>query len=789
MVTTLTLLSWRDLWHMRAQAMAAVLVVACGVATFVGMRSTYLALSEAQRDYYAAYRFADLFVHLKRAPLGVAARIATIAGVARVQARVVSDVTLDVPGLLTPATGHIVSIPEQGWPALNLLHLRDGRYTARGRDDETLVSAAFADANHLHVGEQIGAVLNGRWKRLRIVGIALSPEYIYEVGAGSLFPDNRHYGVLWMANDAVAAAFQMDGAFNDLVLGLEHGANAAEVIARVDRQLAAYGGLGAYARDDQLSNRFISDEIAQNRITSSYVPAIFFCVAMFLLQNALSRLVDTQRTQIGLMKAFGYGNTRIALHYLQFAALIAAAGAAIGVGMGLALGLSLIDLYDRYYHFPRLRFRPDAAVITLAFMASFSASMAGAISSVAKAARLMPVEALRAPVPPAFSTQWIERLGWFRRLGVTRRMIARNIARQPAKSLVACLAIASASAILVTGGFFVDAIDLLYDVQFNRIERQDATVSFTHPLSHRAVYALRSLPGVLRVEPFRDVPVRLSVGYRSRRVSLQAIAPGAQMHRLVDDDGRPLRPAPDGILLSSQLADALHVREGERMTVEVLEGERQIRRVVVAGRIGELVGVGAYMDEQALARFLGESGNWSGARLRIDSGSADALYSALKRMPAVNAVALRQSVIDSFRKIMDESVRLSTSINLAFACIIAFGVAYNGMRIAYSERIQQLASLRVLGFTRAETAWILLGEQFFLAAVAIPVGLLVGYGVCAFLAKRLATDLYRLPLVIQPSTLGYASIVTAGAVVLSGWVVASRIRTLDIVAVLKARES
>ena len=789
MVNILTRLLWRDLWRMRTQAVAAVLVMACGVATFVAMRSTYLALLSAQQDYYRSYRFADLFVHLKRAPLAVASRISAIPGVARVDARVVSDVTLDIPGLREPATGHIVSVPEQGWPTLDLLHLQRGRYIAPGRDDEAMVSAAFAEANDLQVGQRIGAVLNGRWRQLQIVGIALSPEYIYEAGAGSIFPDNRHYGVVWMGADAVSAALSMDGAFNDIALATENGATVSEVAARIDRELAPYGGLGAITREDQVSNRFISDEIAQNRITATYVPAIFMCVAMFLLQNVVSRMVDTQRAQIGLMKAFGYGNARIALHYFEFACLIAAAGAVLGVVAGGALGETLTGMYARYYRFPHLAYRVDVPIVMLAFAVSFAAALAGTAASVAKAATLMPVEALHAPLPPDFAAGWAERIGLFRHLGVTWRMIARNVMRQPVKSAMSCLAIACASGILVTGGFFFDAIDYLFDVQFQRVERQDVTIAFTQPLSHRAIYALQSLPGVLHVEPFRDVPVKLSAGYRSRRVSLSGIAPAARIHRLVDDQGLPLRVPPEGLVISSQLADTLHVRAGDRVTIDVLEGKRQTRQVMLVGRIGELVGVRAYMDQQALARLLGESGNWSGAWLQVDSRGLDRLYATLKRMPAVNAVAVRESVIGSFRKIMDESVRLSTSINFAFACIIAFGVAFNGMRIAYSERVQQLASLRVLGFTRAEVAWILLGEQFVLASLAIPAGLMLGYGVCALLAKRLATDLYRLPLVVEPSTFAYAFIVTAGAVAGSGAAMAWKIGGLDIVAALKARES
>lgn len=789
MVSALTRLLWRDLWHLRAQAVAAVLVVGCGVATFVAMRSTYLALLNAQQDYYASYRFADLFVHLKSAPLAVATRIATLPGVARTDARVVSDVTVDIPGLTEPATGHIISVPEQSWPALNLLHLQSGRYVAPGRDDEVLVSAAFADANHLRAGGRLAAVLNGRWKQLHIVGIAMSPEYVYEAGAGSIFPDNRHYGVLWMGTNALSAAFRMSGAFNDLVLSLDGSVPPARVIAQINHELGPYGGLGAITREDQVSNRFISDEIAQNRVTATYVPAIFFCVAMFLLQNVLSRLIDMQRAQIGLMKAFGYGNVTVGLHYLQFACLMAAAGAAVGIAGGFELGSYLTGLYAKYYRLARLEFRIDIPIIVWAVFLSFAAAIVGVAASVAKAAGLMPVDALRAAVPPAFAASWAERIGLYRQLGVVSRMIVRNIARQPVKSLLASLALACASAILVIGGFFFDAIDHLFDVQFQQIERQDVTVAFLQPLSHRAVFALERLPGVLKVEPFRDVPVRLSVGYRSRQVSLSGIARQGDLHRLVDDRGQLLRVPPDGMLVSARLADVLGVQPGDRITVEELEGKRRIRQITLVARSGDLVGIGAYMDQQALANFLEESGNWSGARLSVDARELRHLYAALKRMPAVNAVAARQSVIDSFRKIMDESVRLTTSINFAFACVIAFGVAFNAMRIAYSERVQQLASLRVLGFTQTEVAWILLGEQFALAAIASPVGLLLGYGMCAFLVKRLSTDLYRLPLVIQAATFAYAFVVTAGAVACSGLLVSLKIRRLDIVAVLKARES
>src|SRR5690606_18640757 len=245
------------------------------------------------------------------------------------------EVTLDVPGLAEPATGRLVSVPERRAPILNDVHLRRGRWIEPGRRDEVVASEAFVEANGLALGDRIGAVLNGRWQALRIVGVGLSPEYVYEMHGTNLFPDNRRFGVLWMSREALGPAFQMEGAFNDVALRLAAGASLDDVIVRVDRLLERWGGLGAYGRADQISHRFLSDEIRQNRVFGTVLPAIFLGVAAFLLHIVLSRLVATQREQIALLKAFGYAPLPIARHYLQLALVPVVVGALVGVGLGL----------------------------------------------------------------------------------------------------------------------------------------------------------------------------------------------------------------------------------------------------------------------------------------------------------------------------------------------------------------------------------------------------------------------------------------------------------------------
>lgn len=787
-MTARTRMLVRDLWHLRGQAVAAALVVACGVAAFVAMRGTYLSLLDARDDYYQALRFADVFAQLKRAPLALVPRLAAIPGVTAVHPRVVREVTLDVPDLSEPAVGRLVSVPERRRPVLNDLVLRSGDWVRREHPDDVIASEAFATANRLALGDRLGAVINGRWRDLTIVGIALSPEYVYEVGGGSIFPDNRRFGVLWMGEEALASAFDMDGAFNDLSVALAAGAVEADVVDRIDRTLERWGGLGAYGRDDQVSHRFISDEIAQNRVTSTFIPAVFLAVAAFLLHNVLSRLVSLQRTEIGLLKAFGYANRVVGRHYLTLAAVVVVGGAALGTATGVYLGSLITALYRDFYRFPRLAFSAGVPVLASALGISLGAAMLGAWSAVRHAIRLPPAVAMRPEPPARFSAGMLERSGLAAALPSSARMILRGILRRGRRSFLGTLAVASAVAILVMGGFFVDAIRYLMEVQFTVVQRDDVTVRFVETESAAARFALARLPGVERLEPFRAVPARVRFEHRSRRVELTGLPPGAELRRLVDRALDPVTLPATGLVLTRALAERLGVRAGERVRIEVLEGARPRRDLRVAALVDEPVGVGAYMDAAALERMLREQGGLSGAYLAVDAPLVPELHATLKRTPAVGGVASRAAVMRSFREILDRSLSVSTAINVFFACVIAFGVVYNGARIALSERGNELASLRVLGFTRREVAVLLLGEQGVLTVAAIPLGFALGAGLCWWLTRRLATELYRIPLVFTRATFGFACAVVVVAALVSGALVVRRVRRLDLVAVLKTRE-
>ena len=778
----------RELLHMRGQVIAIALVIACGVASFVTMRSMYHSLLASQANYYSQYRFAQIFAELKRAPDSLVSRLGQIPGIAEVQARVVMDVTLDVPGLNEPAVGRLISIPPRPAPMLNDLFLRKGRYVLPDSTEEVIASEAFAKANGLEPGNELHAIINGRWKRLMIVGVALSPEYIYEIrGGGSIFPDNKRFGVLWISREVLGPAFNMDGTFNSVSATMLAGASEPEVISRLDQELARYGGLGAYGRADQVSHRFISDEISQNRISGNIIPAIFLAVAALLVHFVFTRLVNTQRADIAIIKAFGYSSSSIALHYIEFALLVVTLGYLAGCALGWYFGMKLAALYADFYRFPVLHYSIAPGVFFWAAMFTFFTAVAGVAAAVRRAVVLPPAEAMRPESPMQFRPMLVDRVG-LRVFSPAFRMIIRNLERRPWRAVASVFAICCSIMMVVVEFGLFDAMDRMMAVQFHQVQREDIAVSLNEVHSARTRFELARLPGVIASEPFRMVPVRLRHGHRFRRTAILGLPDPSELRQIIGKNGNPIALPRSGMLMTKTLAELLDAAPGETVTVEVLDGKRPVREVMLAGTADELLGTSVYMEVHELNRLLHEDESVSGALLQVDALNQDQLYHTLKQLPAVAAVSIKTAALTSFEETIDKSMALSIGTLIVFASVIAMGMIYNGARIALSERANELATLRILGFTRREITFILLGEQALLTAAALPFGFAAGYGLCAWLSVRLETELYRMPLVIQSSSYAWAFLIVLGSALLSGLFIGRRLARLDIVSVLKSRE-
>lgn len=778
----------RDLWKMKGQVLAIALVIASGVSAFVMLISNMHSLNITKEKFYRDYGFADVFAPLKRAPEGLKGRISAIPGVSMVETRVVADVKLDIAGFPEPVTARIVSLPDTGSPLLNRLFIRRGRLVEPWKDNEAVVSEAFADAHKLSPGDSIGAVINGKWKKLVITGVALSPEYVLQTRPGAISPDYMRYAILWMGRNALATAYDMKGAFNDVTLTLSEEGRFHGVLAELDSILNEFGGFGSYGRKDQMSHRFLSEEFRQLERYARIFPSVFIIVSAFLLNVVVSRTVSLQRDQVAVLKAFGYSNLTVGMHYLKMVLIITGIGLVLGFAGGVWMGKGIGRIYMEFYRFPYLQYELTPSVVATASFITVAAAFGGTLYAVRRAAMLPPAEAMRPEPPARYRMTLIDRAGIGRLLAQPTRIIIRNIARRPFKSALTVMGIALSCAIMIAGTFSRDAVDFMVNVQFRLSQKEDISVTFTEPTSRRAVNELRGLKGVENAEGFRSVPARLRFGHRSYRTSVKGIAPDNRLHMLLDLDLKPVQVPEGGIVLTDYLGEILGVRAGDMLTVEVLEGSRPVRQVPVSGFVNQYIGVIGYMHMDGLNRLMKEGRAISGANLTVDPLHLDGIYRKLVEMPRVAGAVVRRDEIRNFYETQAEALLFFTFITSLLAGTVSFGVVYNSARIALSERSRELASLRVLGYTRAEISYIFLGELGLLTVAAVPSGFVLGQALTVYIASAVSSDLFRVPAAVEPATYSLAAAVVLISACLSGLIVRHRLDRLDLVAVLKARE-
>jgi putative ABC transport system permease protein len=777
----------RELWRLRGQVIAVAMVVASGVAVLVMSLSTLEALQETALAYYDRYGFADVFASVKRAPEQLAGRIAAIPGVQTVETRISRFAILDVEDFAEPIMGRLVSIPERGEPVLNRLALRAGRWVSPDRPDEVVLNEPFAEAHGLGPGDRLAAIMNGNKRTLEVVGTALSPEFVYAIGPGALMPDNKRFGIMWMGREALAAAYDLDGAFDDVTLTLQRGAAPEPVIRRIDALLAPYGGVGAIARADQESNWFLINEIRQLRTMTTILPTVFLAVAAFLTSMVIGRLVATERSEIGLMKAFGYNTLEIGWHYAKFVIAMAAVGVVVGWGLGAWLGRQQTEMYTGFFRFPLFLYRPGPTSFALGAVVSIGAALAGSLRAVRAAVRLAPAESMRPPAPESYHhggigdglTAWLDQ---------PTRIVLRQIRRYPVRAALTSAAVACSVALVVVAIMWTDAMSYLIDTYFFQAQRQNVTIGLVEPQSTTALHEIGRLPGVMLAEPMRLVAAELRAGPRSHRGAITGVPAAPLLQPIYDVRRGELPVPPDGLVMSTALAKKLAVGLGDRVEVQVLTGRRPLARLPVVGLVETHIGQPAYMRLDALDRLLRERPSLQYANLYVDESESPALFAELKALPEIASVSFREAAVRSFHETIGDTLLLFVGFFSLFASALGFGVVYNSTRIALSERGRELATLRVLGFTRREVSYILFAEVGVLVVLGLPLGCGLGWLLGWIMMQAFETELYRMPLVIDPSTYGSAALIALAATAISAAIVRRRLDHLDLIAVLKTRE-
>lgn len=778
----------RDIGRMKGQMAAVCLVMSCGLAMMVMSRSLILSLESARDSYYEQNRFGDVFCELKRAPNSVRARLAELEGVAAVETRVTGRMTLDLPGLAEPADGLVISIPEDRPQQLHKIFLRRGRLPETGSPNEVVVGEAFADAHGFGPGHTLNAVLYGAQETLTIVGVGLSPEFVFEARPGETLPDNRRFGVFWMNEREVSKAFEMDGAFNSVVIDVAPGQAAAPVMAALDRVLAPYGGKVAYKRRDHASATRLDDELRILRALSFAFPTVFLSIAAFMSSAVLTRLIRLQREQIAQLKAFGYSSAQVGWHYMKFAIAIVLVALVFGCAAGFYVGGNFVALYHKFFRFPSLVFRPDFSAVAIALVISAGAAFAGVIGAVRQAVKLPPAEAMR-PEPPAdFRSSLLEKIGLYRLAEPSLRMAMRNLERRPWQAFFTAFGLALATGIPIVPGALRDGIAHIMSFQWDHAQHQDVTLALVEPSSSSALADARHLPGVLLAEPFRSVPARLRYGHQSRRLNVTGLKRDALLNRVLDKEGRPVALPLDGLLVSAKLAEILGAKPGDRLQLEVQEGRRPTREAVIGGLVTDYAGVAAYMEIGALRRLLQEGHTVSGAHLTVDRRHWEEFLHEIKEAPRAVSLVIKAAVRASFTKSTAEMIGMIQGLYFSFSIIVSFGVVYNSARIALAERSRELATLRVVGFTHREVAGVMLGELAILTCLALPVGLLIGSQLAYGVITTASTESVRLPFIISLRSCATALLIVLASTAISFAFVSRGIKNLDLLGVLKARD-
>lgn len=773
---------------MRLHAAGIVMVLGCGLAVLimaVGMRGS---LDRTRAAYYQRAHMADLAVSLVRAPNRLGADIEAVPGVSAIETRISGYATLDVPAIIEPVSARLVSLPRQGRPRVNDLTLAGGRWPDPARPDEALVNEAFATAIKLKPGDTIDAVIHGHRQRVTVTGTANAPEFIFVSAPGEMFPQPERFAILWMNRDALGQAYDMRGAFNEAVIRLAKGADARSTAAAIERRIRLYGSTGVYGRDRMMSDRFLTEELNQLGILATFIPTFFLLVAAFLVNISMDRVIATERANIGLLKAFGYSNRAIAWHYAQSAVIFGLLGLLTGAIAGQIYGRFIAGQYRGFYHFPDLRFNASPATYAIAAVAGLAAATFGAWSSVRRAAALPPAEALSPPQPASYARVSASTDGLNTSLDGKSRIILRRIVRFPRRAATTALGIRLAISILVVTGSFPAEMTYMLDVHFGLANRQDVTLSLMENQSQAILHDLSRLPGVMEVEPFRIDGVIFSKGQHRVEEALIGMMPGARLNKPVARDLSEIRPSLYGVLLARSLARKLDARPGDTIDVEQIAGRQVRTSVVVAHIVDPMIGASAYMDQSLQARLMREPGRISGGYIRLDPQAYRAFTARLKRTPALANVSFVKLAEKSMRTNFKEHMGVMTAIYSGFAAIMAGGIAFSAARVTLAEQQRDLATLSVLGFTRLEVSYVLIGEIAALALLSLPFGIVFGTVMAIWLTHLFGTETFAFPFVFNPPGYAFAIAFTMGCVLAASLIVRTAIDRLDMVGVLKARD-
>lgn len=745
----------RDLWQSKGLLLAIACIVAVGVNNFVTLQSAYQNLANAQRDYYRQCRMADFWIDVKKVPLADLQALDAIPAIVEITPRIQFRALVDLDEVAEPINALVLSLPDRRQTTLNDIVLRQGTYFTANRENEVILTESFARKHRLRIGQRIHLLLNNRRQELIVTGTALSSEFTYPLGPGTIVPDSKRFGVFYVKQRFAEAAFDFRGAANQICgkLSANVGPGAEDALRRAETLLDPYGVFAVTPLRLQASNQFLSNEIQGLGAIATISPTVFLTVAALVLNILLTRMVRQQRTVVGTLKALGYSDATLAWHFLKYGLGVGLAGGVVGCVCGLFLAAFFTRLYHQFFEFPELDARFYGATIVQGLVASVLFAIGGAVQGVRNVLRLQPAEAMRSEPPRRGGAIAIEKLPFlWNRFTSTQRMVLRSIFRNRFRTLTGLFAASMGAGLLVHSFMLVAGQDFMIEFQFFRVTHSDVDITFSDERGDEVLRELAILPGVDYFEPFLEVACTFEHGHARRKASVTGLVDRARLTTPRDQWSRPIEIPDSGLVINRQLADILQVKVGDVLRMTPVKGQRRTVEVRVARITDSFMGLNGYANLTYLSRLVGEPFAASGAQLQVNprAGELQLLYRELKRMPAVQSIQVRREMIANLVRTLLEGQYLMIIMSVIFSGVAFFGSIVNASMVNLAERQREVATFAALGYTRWQIGGMFLRENLATSLLGTLLGLPFGRFVMWLTAMAYNNDLLRLPIVGPP---------------------------------------
>lgn len=778
----------RDLWGNKVSNFAIILIIGMGIMLYISLSLVMDTLDGSRTAFYAVGKFPDAYVELVSAPWSVVDRVRETEGVSKVEGRFITDVRIDENfGAPSSKTKYIRLLSETR--GIGEYLLIEG-HSPEEKSDQIVIAQDFANANRLKVGDRIPIIVSGRIEHLEICGIAQSPEYVYALrSVAQFFPDPTNFSIGFMHRESIRRITGTDH-LTQILYHTKSGYSQQDVEKRLEILLKDYGVVRAYPMDDQTSNLMMTQELHQLKGASVVTPIILLSMSAMILFIMLGRVVDRQRGQIGLLKAFGLSDPEIFLHYLMYSMTISILGGVLGIVLGFVLSDLMVDVYAMFFNMPFVKADTSPSHILQALgMTAVFGTLSG-IRASCKASGLSPSEAMRAKAPDIVRSSLPEKLRHLTDLFTTAgKMSLRNIFRNPARSVFVLIGVVITFAYAVVPWGFIRATDRILFSNYTEVERYNVKVYLTQLMDAEAVRAeLIRRADVQRAEALLEIPVTLTKAHVRENVALIAIEDQSSLFTL-KKDGRRIQPPPNAVILSQRLAEKLNVSKGNILQMEspLFKYKDEKVEVIVYEIIEQTVGMSAYANIRHIGGLIGDENAASSVLLRGTPDSSEALKRDYKDSAQIDDINDTDDMISMMREFVQTFVSMMWLL-LIIAIGIGFAVIYNSYSIILSEREKEFASLLVMGMSEKEVIGIISLEQWLISIAAFPLGVPVIRTMVDIVGKASSNDTFTFDFEVEPAAYAVGLAITV-MIILVGQLSASlKIKRIKVSDALKADE-